>query len=158
MSIQITEAAQRDAEDLGGVFYEAVQNGTSRHYSEEQRDAWAPEVPELAGWQARLADQKVWIARKDGLNIGFISLSPQDHIDFFFVRPDYMGQGVSNLLYETLIKFARSQGLVILTSDASYLARSFFLKKGWEEVTEQEVEIRGVALTNFKMEVRLERL
>lgn len=141
--------------DLGPtaeLFFESVRRGSAPHYTEEQRKAWAPEVPETDGWRNRMNGLKTWIAEKDGEVIGFISLTPNGHIEFAFVHPDWIGKGIALELYRYIEQYAILKQLLKLTSDASLLARPFFERQGWRVITEQRPVRNGIALTNFRME------
>ena len=51
---------------------------------------------------------------------------------------------------------ARGSGLNRLTTDASELARSFFMRNGWQLVARQEIERAGISLHNYRMEKLLD--
>ncbi len=154
-NISVIESGCADLEDIIRIFYRAVHEGTKNHYDDVQRHAWAPKPPEKERWREMLASQQVWVAMDAKKMAGFITLRDDGCIDLFFVDPDYMGTGVSTALYDKLIFEARQKGMKKLFSEASYLARSFFLKKGWQEKAQQKVTAREVELTNFVMEYRL---
>ena len=77
------------------------------------------------------------------------------YLDFAYVAPDAMGQGVAKALYDAILAVAEKAGLARLTSEASHLARRFFERQGWRVVEEQSVARNGVTLTNFRMEIDL---
>lgn len=84
-------------------------------------------------------------------------VSPDAHIDFAYVALEEMGKGTAAKLYEYCEAHARTQGFSILTTEASHLAKRFFLKRGWHVEAAQTVIRDGVGIENFRMEKRLER-
>lgn len=148
----IRRAGDADMGSLTRLFFTSVREGAGPDYTESQRAAWAPDLPETEVWRVRLADQKVWLAQ-DGAGevIGFMTLRQDGHIDFAFVAPAYIGRGVAYDLYGILEAEAKADGLTRLTSDASTMAKAFFTRQGWEIVREQAPVRHGVALKNWHM-------
>ena len=148
----IRKLAESDAEAAAGVFYDAVHFGTASHYNDAQGKAWAPAPPEGTGWRDRLMTQHGFVAELDGAIIGFMTLRPDGYIDFAYVAPGHIGQGIAKQLYDRILAQARDIGVTRLTSDASYPARQFFEQQGWSVIKEQTVTRNGVSMTNFAME------
>lgn len=154
--LHVRPYAPGDAVALAELFHRAVQDGTSRHYSERQRTAWSPAPPDGTDWEARLSGAETLVAERDRRALGFMTLVPgRGYLDFAYVAPDAMGKGVADALYAVIEGRARAAGVKVLTSDASELARSFLLRQGWRVVARQEIERRGVLLHNYRMEKSL---
>ena len=79
-----------------------------------------------------------------GVIVGIADLGPDGYLDRLYVHRDWQGRGVASALCDAL-PAAR-------TTHASITARPFFERRGWRVVREQQVERRGVLLTNFVME------
>ena len=103
----------------------------------------------------RLGDSLTLVADGADGPLGFMTLKDDGELDLAFVRPDARGSGIATKLYLALERAASERGLTRLRTEASYPARRFFLKQGWHELAEQQVERDGVSLTNFRMEKRL---
>ncbi|MEH6478072.1 MAG: GNAT family N-acetyltransferase [Sneathiella sp.] len=140
-----------DADQTARVFYDAVHIGATEFYSEAQRLAWASESPKPPLWGERLSRTTTMVAEKNNQIVGFMSLTKAGMIDMAYVTPAAMGMGVASELYEEIIQIAQSRDLVALGAEASYMARRFFLNRGWREIAEQVTERNGVELTNFLM-------
>ena len=144
-----------DAAVLGEIYYLAVNEGAAEHYSDAERGAWAPEVPSGRAWAQRLKPLTTFVAEAGGQVVGFMSLRDDGYLDLAFVRPEWRGRGAAVALYLVLEDHARASGMRWLGTEASRLARPFFLKNGWREIASQQVKIRNVWLENFRMDKRL---
>ena len=146
-----------DALQVVQLFYETVRSVNRADYSEEQVQAWAPEVPDPEAWHARMADRRTLVAESGGEVVGFVELEEDGHLDMLYLRKDAVGRGVGSLLYRAVEREAREQGLGRIFTEASVTARPFFERRGFRVVREQTLARRGVELTNFAMEKSLRR-
>ena len=126
------------------LFRNTVHTVCARDYTRSQLDAWAPAELDAAAWDASLLAHRTLVAEENGMIIGFADLGPDGYLDRLYVHRDWQGRGVASALCDALPD-ARS-------THASLTARPFFEKRGWRVVKEQQVERRGVRLTNFVME------
>lgn len=156
-AVRLRPYCMGDAAATANLFHRAVREGARAHYSEAERQAWSPAPPEGPAWAERLQRAETLVAESaDGTLAGFMSLTEAGVLDLAFVAPEWMGRGVAGQLHDALIGRARARGLTRLTTEASHLARPFFARRGWQLEAEQQVERRGVRLTNFRMSLRLE--
>ena len=77
------------------------------------------------------------------------------YLDRLYVHKDYQGMGVGTAICDALESHIH-EGRIY--THASITARPFFEKRGYRLVKEQQVERRGVLLTNFVMEKQVEKL
>ena len=152
MDLEIRRYLESDTPQLAELFFNSVREGAAGHYSEEQRHAWAPSVPDTEKLRLRLEPIIVFVAEDRSGIVGFMTLDDTGYIDLAFVRPDRIGTGIGSLLYARVEQAAQSQDLPRLFTNASKLAKPFFEKHGWAVCKQQEVDHRGVMLTNFSME------
>ena len=137
---------------LGQVLHRAVHEGTVGAYDEAQRMAWSPAPPQGPDWDARLTAGVTLVAWAGRDPAGFMTLLPgTGYLDLAYVSPDWQGQGVAAMLCGLLERCALRQGLDRLSTDASALARRFFLKQGWQDGPRQDVTRHGVTLHNYRM-------
>lgn len=141
-----------DAAPAAQIFYDAVHIGAKEFYDEDQRNAWAPKIPDTDVWCKRLKSQTTYIAERDGVVVGYMTLDDQGYIDLTFVAPQFAGKGIARKLYEIVEKDALDRGITHLTSNASYLARPFFERQNWLVLKQQIIERGDVTLANFVME------
>ena len=145
-----------DAAAAAQVFYAAVHEGAATAYSVEERAAWAPAVPDTQAWGERLGAATSVVAECDGEMLGFMTLEPDGMIDLAFVAPSAMGAGVGWRLYGAIERAARDAEMARLSTDASLVARPFFERQGFALKRRQRVMRQGVALSNYRMEKRLD--
>lgn len=151
--IRVRPYRREDAPALAEIFFRAVHEGAVDYYTARERAAWAPRDALPPDWADRLGRQMTQVAETDGFSpAGFMTLGHDGHLDLAYVAPEAMGTGVAAALYDRLLVLAREAGMTRLETEASHLARRFFLKQGWAELTRQQVERDGVLITNFRME------
>jgi len=155
MNVTIRAYHPDDAEALADVFYEAIHQGTGKHYTPAQQQAWAPNPGMPTTWPNRLATLDVWVAQIDGEVAGFMAATPQGYIDFAYVRPRWMGRAVAQALYDVILERARVSNLKRMTTHASLLARPFFAKQGWQVDEMEIVDRNGEQLKRFAMSLTL---
>ena len=149
--MQIRTSTEGDVPALVALFSASVHRLAARSYTPAQLAAWAPESPDLAHWQMRLAPLTTLIAEVGSGLAGFISYSENGHIEFLFTSPLFARQGVASRLFEAAEQSLRFKNIESLSTEASIEARPFFESKGFGVVEERVAERNGVLLTRFLM-------
>lgn len=149
--MHIRTSTDGDVPALVALFSDSVHQLAARSYTPAQLEAWAPESPDLAQWQLRLAPLTTLVAEGKGGLAGFISYSDRGHIEFLFTSPLSARQGVASSLYEAAEQSLRSRNIESLSTEASIEARPFFESRGFSIIEEQVAERNGVLLTRFLM-------
>lgn len=153
--IRIRPYDAKDAPEIVLLFYETVRSVNRADYSQEQVEAWAPEVLDPEAWNARLTDRRTLVAEECGEVIGYAELEGDGHLDTFYCRKDSVGRGVGSRLYRAVEQEALGWGCGRIFTEASITARPFFERHGFRTICERTVVRRGVELTNFAMEKHL---
>jgi len=155
MAMRTRAARTGDLPALMALFRETVHAVGAGHYTPQELDAWAPRVVHPETWQERLARNMALVAEEPGVLVGFAELSPDGAVDMLYVHKDHQGCGIASTLLAELEAGARAKGLARLTTNASRVAKPFFLRRGYKLVAAQTVERRGVRIENFRMEKAL---
>ena len=138
-----------DCEEIARLFYETVHAVSAADYTPEQLDAWAPGAVDLAAWDASFRAHHTLVAEAAGQLVGFADMDAEGYLDRLYVHRDFQRQGIAAALCGAL-ESACPCGRYV--THASITARPLFLARGYRVVREQQVERRGVPLTNFVME------
>ena len=150
--VRIRNYKASDDKALWEIFFYTVRNVNVRDYSQQQVEAWAPSSFDFALWQKRMNVLQPFVAELDGCVVGYTDLQPNGLIDHFFCHHEYQGKGVGKALMEHVFTVGRVRGVSRYFSEVSITARPFYEHLGFKVVNEQEVEMRGVKLTNYVME------
>lgn len=137
-----------DCGRLAKLFYNTVHRVNAKDYTKEQLDAWATGQVDEEEWDRSLREHYSVVAVDDGTIVGFGDISGTGYLDRLYVHADHQREGVASAICDRLE--GAVQGKIV--THASITARPFFEKRGYIVTKEQQVERRGVLLTNFIME------
>lgn len=150
--INIRRFKSSDTNQIAQLFHDTIRSVNRKDYSEEQVKAWAPDDIHFRDWEEKCLSKYTLVTEINGTIIGFAQLEDNGHIDCFYCHRDYQGQGVGSMLYKSLEKRAYSIGVSKFFVEVSITAKPFFEKMGFSLIQKQTVTVRGVKLTNYKME------
>lgn len=138
-----------DCQDVTRLFYNTVHTINAKDYSPDQLEAWADGHPDLEAWNRSLMSHYSLVAVWESQIIGFGDIDQsRSYLDRLYVHKDFQGLGVASALCDRLEAAAADP----ITTHTSITARPFFEKRGYAVVKEQQVERKGIHLTNFIME------
>lgn len=142
-----------DVEQMAQLFYDTVHTINAKDYPRNQLKAWANGDIDLDLWDASSRAHYTVVAEKDGKILGFGDLVGGSYLDRMYVHKDHQGQGVGTALCDALEEKATGS----VTTHTSLTARTFFENRGYILRKEQQVQKRGMWLTNLVMEKPLGR-
>ncbi|WP_406945346.1 GNAT family N-acetyltransferase [Halobacillus sp. SY10] len=129
----------------------SILNISPRFYTQEQLIAWAEVVKNHPHFHERFLNAYALVAKDTSNNIiGFASLVGP-HIDFLYVASERQGEGVATQMLYLLEEQAMKEGVKVLTTEASAVARPFFQKREYAIKKEQVKWIRGISIKNVQM-------
>lgn len=137
-----------DCRELAELFYHTVHTVNAGDYTEEQLDAWAAGDVDLEMWNQSFQEHYSVVAVEGDTIIGFGDIDKTGYLDRLYVHADYQKKGAAAAICSRLEQAVSGK----ITTHASITARPFFEKRGYRVVREQQVERKGVFLTNFVME------
>lgn len=137
-----------DCPELAHLFYETVHTVNAKDYTQEQLNAWAAGNVDLNVWNASFLVHHTIVAEMDGKIVGFGDMDESGYLDRLYVHKDFQHRGVATAICDALEK---SSAATEFTTHASVTARPLFEGRGYAVVKQQQVERRGVRLTNFVM-------
>lgn len=154
----IMKFKEKDTEEIVSLFYETVHSVNLKDYSQKQLDVWATKEDKAStinSWQVSLAHNITFVAKINDKIVGFSDLTDEGYLDRLFVHKDFQGQGIASALVDMLESEAKKRNLLVIDTDSSITAKSFFAHKGYNIICSQTVERKGVKLINFKMRKKL---
>lgn len=146
--MQIRKYQSSDCKEITELFYNTIHTVNTRDYTKEQVEVWAPEEPDLDKWNESLLAHHSIVAVEDNRIVGFGDIDETGYLDCLFVHRDYQRQGIASALCDQLEQAVPGRIFV----HASITARPFFESRGYRVVKQQQVERKGIFLTNFVME------
>ena len=146
----LREYRPADCPQLADLFYHTVHTVNTKDYTEEQVNAWATGQVDLEAWDRSFREHYTVIAEENGLLVGFGDIDQTGYLDRLYVHKDFQGRGIATALCNRLEQAVAGS----IVTHVSLTARPFFEKRGYTVLREQQVERRGVWLTNYVMEKR----
>ena len=153
-SVTLSPYQAGEARALTELFYDTVHTVCKGDYTPEQLAVWADGTADPERWEQSFLQHQTLVARVDGIVAGFADRDG-DYLDRLYVHKDVQRQGVATALSDGLEQSARAEGHRRMVTHASITARPFFEKRGYQVVREQQVERKGLLLTNYVMEKML---
>lgn len=98
-------------------------------------------------WDLSLQEHYSIVAVENNAIVGFGDIDKTGYLDRLFVHADYQGKGIATAICDKLEQFVEEN----ITTHTSITARTFFEKRGYKVVKEQQVERQGIFLTNYVM-------
>ena len=144
----LRDYSKPDCAILAQLFYDTVHMVNAKDYTREQLDAWATGEVNLEAWNESFQAHHTVVAELDGKIVGFGDMDEIGYLDRLYVHKDYQRRGVATAICNAL---EQNSNAAEFTTHASITARPFFEKRGYTVVREQQLERRGVLLTNFVM-------
>lgn len=143
-----------DHEAIAEIFTRAIHEIAVADYTPEQCLAWSARQPNPEHWRKRCGLKRPFVAIDGGRISGFLELDPDGHIDCAYVNPDFKRRGVMTSLVRHAVRTCFALKLERVYVEASITARPLFEREGFAVLAENRVDIAGVKLLNYRMELR----
>lgn len=137
-----------DCKEITELFYNTVHTVNAKDYTKEQLDVWATGQVDLEKWNQSLQEHYSIVAIENEVIVGFGDIDKTGYLDRLFVHADYQGKGIATGICNQLEQTIQGN----ITTHSSITAKSFFEKRGYRVIKEQQVERQGIFLANFIME------
>lgn len=147
--MNIRKYTPADLAEIIRLFYDTVHTVNAGDYTKEQLDAWADGSTNREAWNRSFLEHTSLVAVEGGIITGFGDMDSAGYLDRLYVHKDFQRRGTASALCDAL---EQSVDAAVITTHASVTAKPFFEKRGYHTVKEQQVERKGVLLTNYVME------
>lgn len=151
MGITLRPFVAGDIDAVVQLFRDTIHSVNAKDYTAAQLNAWAPEKIDKELWKNKLLEHYTVIAEYDGIVCGFGDLHNKGYFDHLFVHKDYQGRGVATKILKDIEAHAVLTGVPTITVTVSITAETFFLKQGYIEIAQKEVEYNGQTFVNHLM-------
>lgn len=149
--MEIREYKSTDIGQIARLFHDTVHAVNRRDYTPEQLRAWATGRVDEDEWNAAFLRHMTYVAVEGDSVVGFGDMDATGYLDKLYVHKDRQGMGIATAICDRLESEVKAD---CFTVHASITARPFFEKRGYKVLKRQEVERRGVRLTNYLMQKR----
>jgi nitroimidazol reductase NimA-like FMN-containing flavoprotein (pyridoxamine 5'-phosphate oxidase superfamily)/L-amino acid N-acyltransferase YncA len=121
-----------DLEAAVNLFTQTVHLVSSRYYSPEEVEAWAPSVPDMPAWCRYFDDRYTLVMDSGGVITGFGCLSADGGtVDMLFTHHAHQGEGIGSAILEALENEAVQRGATGVKLTVSATAWAFYIKRGY---------------------------
>lgn len=146
--MKIRKYQPEDSKVLAELFYNTVHFINAKDYTKEQLDVWANKNIELNKWNQSFLEHNTIVAIYKDSIVGFGDMDHTGYLDRLYVHKDYQGMGVATMICDKLEESYHGEYVV---THASITAKSFFERRGYQIIKEQQVKRNGIQLTNYIM-------
>ncbi|WP_130891833.1 GNAT family N-acetyltransferase [Fusobacterium ulcerans] len=144
-----------DCLNLLKLFYDTVRTVNKKDYNDKQLSVWAPDnyIEEKYDiWQKSLSENFTVVAEINGEIVGFGDIEKTGYLNRLFIHKDYLHKGIASAIVKKLEEYADKICICTIITEASITAKPFFERLGYTLIKEQQVERKGIFLTNYVME------
>ena len=149
--MDVRKFRQGDEEELWELFYNTIHNVNIQDYDTAQLAAWAPDDLDMNIAVQKFREIDPFVVIQDEKNIGYADIQSDGYIDHFYCHHDFQGRGVGSMLFATLDKEAKENGILKMYSNVSITARPFFETMGFSVEREQLIQVGDQQLKNYRM-------
>ncbi len=129
--IRIYTPADLDA--VVKLFTQTVHLVSSRYYSPEEVEAWAPSSPDMAAWFRFFDERYTLVMDAEGVITGFGCLGANGGaVDMLFTHHAHQSEGIGSAILDALEKEAAQRGSTGVKLTTSATAWTFYQKRGYQ--------------------------
>ncbi len=149
--MEIRRAKTKDLGKLQELFRDSILESGPGHYSNAQLLEWSNRADNPPRWKSLIEEQFTLLIAVEKQIVAFASLKDQDYFDFLYVAKSQQGKGYAQQLYLRILAEAKRRGASKLYSDVSFMAKPFFLARGFKLLHENENKLGQETLINFRV-------
>jgi putative acetyltransferase len=138
------------------IYFRATHESNCRDYHSDLLYRWAPADPNMGEWSERCIQKNPFVAIIEDRIVGMAELEEDGFVDYFYVSPDFQGQGVGSKMLARIESEAVEMNLSELRADVSLTAKEFFESRGFIVIEARSNVIIGHLAPNFAMSKHLQ--
>ncbi|MBO8232076.1 N-acetyltransferase [Prochlorococcus marinus str. MU1402] len=140
-----------DQLELKKVYFDSIQSLDEKIYSKEQKMAWSSQAWKNPNFDKSITQGKGWLLIEQGIIIAFATRFPLNRISLFYCKGNFQRKGYGSILLHKLEDEASKDGLDTLSTEASLISYTLFLKNEWEIIRKEKVTINNIFFERYKM-------
>ncbi len=151
--MKIVKYAEIYKGEVYNLFVKTILNVNCKDYNKKQVEAWVSNT-DSEKFNNSLLDSYSIVCIENEKVIGFGDITKDGYLDRLYVHKDYIRTGVGTLICDELEEVFEVNKIVVY---ASISAKRFFEKRGYRVISENNVVLKNVELTNYIMEKKHEK-
>jgi len=136
---------------LRSIFHSSVHQLAKGEYTPEQIAAWAPAEFDQPAWISSIQKLQPWVVEIKGELVAFADLQEDGYIDHFYVSGHHGRKGIGTVLMAHILSIASQGHWPELYSKVSFTAQPLFMQNGFEMISTNVIQLRGVEISNVTM-------
>ena len=140
---------KEDLVEVCNLFYETINTVCINDYTCKQIAVWSSRKELLLTKNDFFTQLDTIVAVENNQIIGYGNIDKHGYLDHLYIHKDYQRQYIASAICDWLEK-----GKTVIEVYASITAKPFFEKRGYVTIKKQDVNLDGIALTNYIMEKR----
>ncbi len=141
----------KDQITLKSIYFDSIQSIDEKIYSKEQKLVWSSQAWINLEFRKSITRGKGFIMEDINKKIGFAIRYPQNKLSLLYVRGNFRGKGIGNILINAIEKEALNEGISSIQTDASLLSFKLFLKNNWKIIHKEKIIIENLIFYRYKM-------
>ena len=141
----------KDQINLKRIYFDSIQSINEKIYSKEQKFAWSSQAWINPEFNKSITKGKGFIMEDLNVNMAFAIRYPYNKLSLLYVKGDFKGKGIGNILIQAIEKEAIKEGTSFLETEASLLSYKLFLKNNWKEIHKEKIIIQNIIFHRYKM-------
>lgn len=137
------------------VFKDSIIEIGPEKYNSIQLEAWSSYPDDINEFNLILDEGVTYVAEAEDKIVSFGTLNPADHVEFLYTLKKYSKMGIASSIYHMLESHARLNGIHKIHTEASKIARPFFIKAGFEIVEKVIVIRNNIEFERYRMSKEL---
>ena len=149
--MNLRQISIKDQIELKKVYFDSIQSLNEKIYTQEQKRAWSSQAWDNPNFDNSIKKGKGWLLSEKGIIVAFAVRYPSNRIALFYCKGKFQRKGCGSKLLQKLEDEAKSEGLDTLLTEASLISYELFLKKKWEIIRKETVNINNIFFERYKM-------
>ena len=149
--MNLRQITTKDQINLKKIYFDSIQSIDEKIYTDEQKLAWSSQAWINLEFHKSITKGKGFIMEDHNKEIGFAIRYPKNKLSLLYVRGNFRGEGIGNMLINAIEKEALNEGIPSIHTEASLLSYKLFLKNNWKAISKEKIIIQNILFNRYKM-------